>query len=359
MKTRAPVGAQFAVKAFGVQFQRRKVQALVRHKGDARQIWILRGDGLKTLVIFFVALAVTPIVAAGQFQFRNLDSKSIELTENGARVYVYNYGTMLKEGVAADRARCCYLHPVYAPTGVVVTDDFPEGELHHRGISWMWPVVVVDGKTYDLWAINGIFARFEKWERKKAGKHEAVLGFQDGWYVGERKVVQENVRIVVFPLANGRRDLNVTVALRSVRAQVTISGRPDHNKGYGGALEIRFAPRTDTKIRTSVQEDAPDSDRVPAAWAELTGNFGGKIVTTRVTEDASNPGAPNGWCLRHYGFVGVEYPGLELRRLDDGVPLTMRFRVELSSDASDAPLAGKPALVNARNGKASVLTDRR
>ena len=309
---------------------------------------------MKTLIFSLLALAVAPVVAVGQFQFHDLNSKSIELTEKGSPVFVYNYGTMLKEGTAPDRARCCYLYPVYAPDGVVVTDDFPKDHPHHRGISWMWPVVVVDGKTYDLWTIKGILDRFEKWERKKAGKDKAVLAFQDGWYVGDRKVVQENVEIVAHSIVDGSRDLDVTVTLHSVGAEVSIGGTHELDKGYGGGLEIRFAPRTDTKIRTAAQEDAPDSDRVPAAWAELTGNFGGKMATTRVTEDPSNPGAPNGWCLRHYGFLGVEYPGLELRRLDSKVPLTMKFRVSLSGSSSSASLAEKHVLVYTRNGKGYV-----
>jgi len=167
-------------------------------------------------------------------------------------------------------------------------------------------------------------------------------------------VVQENVEIVAHSLVEGRRDLDITVTLRSVGAEVVIGGTHDLNKGYGGALQVRFSPRTGTKIRTAAQDDAPDSDRVPAAWAELTGDFGGKITTTRVTEDPSNPGAPNGWCLRHYGFVGVEYPGLDLRRLDSQVPLTMKFRVSLSGSSPNAGLPAKRVLVYTRNGKGYV-----
>jgi type 1 glutamine amidotransferase len=306
---------------------------------------------LKTLFIFLIALAVAPVAALGQFQFHDVDSKSLELTEKGSPVFSFNYGIMLKEGTAADRARCCYLSPVYAPNGVAVTDDFPKDHPHHRGISWMWPVVVVDGKTYDLWTIKGILDHFEKWERKKAGKNQAELAYQGGWFVGDRRVAQENVEIVAHALADGRRDLDITVTLHSAGgAEVSIGGTHEHDKGYGGALEIRFAPRTDTKIRTAAAEDSPDSDRVPAAWAELTGNFDGKIATTRVTEDPSNPGSPNGWCLRHYGFVGVEYPALELRRLDSQVPLTMKFRVSLSGAPSSAGLPGKHVLVYTHNG---------
>jgi uncharacterized protein len=315
----------------------------------------MRDENLKALAMALIALMLAPIVAAGQFQLHDVNSKSVEVTDNGSPVFTFNYGTMLKEGMAPDRARCCYLYPVYAPNGVVVTDDFPRDHPHHRGISWMWPVVVVDGKTYNLWAIEGIHDRFEKWKSRRAGKNKAVLAVQDGWYVGERRVVQENVEIVAHSLVDGRRNLDITVALRSVGStEVEIGGTHEHDKGYGGGLEIRFAPRTETKIRTAAQEDAPNSDRLPAAWAELTGNFGGKIATTRVTEDPSNPGAPNGWCLRHYGFVGVEYPGLQLRRLDRKVPLSMKFRVSLWGSSASASLPDKRVLVYTHNGKGYV-----
>ena len=299
---------------------------------------------MRTLIISLLALIIAPAAALAQFEFRDLDSRSVELTENGAPVYVYNYGTMLKDGAAPDRARCCYLHPVYAPNGVVVTDDFPKDRPHHRGISWMWPVVVVDGQTYDLWTIKGIVAKFEKWRSKRVSSEWAELVVQNGWYIGDRKVVEENVAIVTVPASHGRRGIDITVALSSVGAQVDIGGSHELNKGYGGPLEIRFAPRTDTKIRTAAQEDAPDSDLVPAAWAELTGNFGGKIVRTHVQCAPNNPGLPNGWCLRHYGFLGVEYPGLELRRLSDNAPLVMGFSIELLAASSGAASPDKHAL---------------
>ena len=170
---------------------------------------------MKHLSIVLVLLGVST-TAWGQFRFRDLNANSLELVENGSPVFVYNYGMMLKKGVAEDRTRCCYLHPVYAPNGVVITDDFPEDHLHHRGINWTWPVVTVDGKTYDLWTIKGILARFEKWHRKEAGKDSAVLSFQDGWYVGERKVVEEEVTIVAHPAVTPH-DSRIRVGFGDVR----------------------------------------------------------------------------------------------------------------------------------------------
>jgi type 1 glutamine amidotransferase len=215
----------------------------------------------------------------------------------------------------------------------------------------MWPVVTVDGKTYDGWMLKGIAPRFEKWLAQETAGNRATLAFQDGWYVGERKVVEEEIRIVASPAANGRRDLDFTLTFRPIGADVSITGTSEGNKGYGG-FNLRFAPRTGTTIATAEHNDVPDSDLVPNAWAELAGDFGGKQTSARITIDPANPGAPNGWCLRHYGFLGVNFPGMKPYRLDAAAPLVLKFRVTLAGEATGT---NKPkVLVYTRNGKGYV-----
>ena len=282
---------------------------------------------MKPLIFISLSLAATS-AAWGEFRFRDIDSKSVELSENGAPVFVYNHGMMLKEGTAPDRTRCCYLHPVYAPNGAVITDDFPKDHPHHRGISWMWPDVSVEGKVYDLWTIKGMLAHFEKFERKEAGKDSAVLATQAGWFIGDRKVAEEHVEITAHPAQNGHRDLDFVVKLLATVPDVSIRGTDEGEKGYGG-FNIRFSPRTGTRLDTATLADSPDSDLKPNQWAELTGDFDGKKAGARITIDPSNPGSPNGWCLRHYGFLGVDYPGLQAAKLDTRTPVTMKFRVTL------------------------------
>ena len=101
--------------------------------------------------------------AAGPFEFRELTATSIQLFEAGKPVYVYNYGMTLKPGMAEDRRRACYLHPVWTPDGTVVTDDFPIDHPHHRGIYWAWPHVKIGSEDLDLWGIRGIHQKFVRW----------------------------------------------------------------------------------------------------------------------------------------------------------------------------------------------------
>ena len=114
-------------------------------------------------IALLLCIAALPLQAASPFQFRELTPSSLELSEDGKPVLVYNHGMILKEGVDEKFRRSSYIHPVYAPDGTVITDDFPKDHLHHRGICWSWPIVKFEGASYDVWAVQGMHQRFVRW----------------------------------------------------------------------------------------------------------------------------------------------------------------------------------------------------
>jgi hypothetical protein len=279
------------------------------------------------LLAFFLTAALW---AAGPFQFREVSPASLELTENGKPVFIYNHGLMRKQGVPEDRYRCCYLHPVYSPDGVVLTDDFPSDHYHHRGIFWTWPIVRIDGQQYDAWLIHGIRQKFVRWIARETGAQSARLGVENGWYVGGRKVVRETVEIRVHPAAAGQRQLDFTLHFEALDTPVVLQGEPTQQKGYGGFC-VRFAPREATIVTTDKGREARDTNMAPHPWARLDGTFAGHRAGLRIDDNTSNPGYPNGWCLRYYGFLGVNFPGNRAYTLQPGRPLVLKYKVTLFS----------------------------
>lgn len=265
---------------------------------------------------------IAPGTVAGAFAFADVGGTSLKLTRGGKPVYVYNYGMMLAPGAPTERRRSSYLHPIWAPNGVIVTDDFPADHYHHRGLSWMWPHVLIDGQDYDHWMVKGIQTRFIRWLAREAGADSARLAVENGWFTGARQVLREEVEVVADP-----DGLNLKLTFEAL-TPLAIGGTLDGNKGYGG-LSFRFAPRENTVIRTEAGREAKDTDRVPHPWAELEGDFANGRAAARIEIDPANPAYPNGWCLRHYGFLGVDFPGLKPLALSPGKPVTMRFRVKL------------------------------
>ncbi len=282
--------------------------------------------------------AALAVAAQSPFAFRDLDGRSLELAENGQPVFVYNYGMMLRPGNPEKSARSTYLHPVYLPDGRLITDDFNPDHPHHRGISWMWPVVVVDGQTYDLWTLGGIRQKFVRWTARETRRDGAVLGVENGWYIGERKVVKEQVEIRVEPARDGVRRLDFTLRFEAAEAGVEIAGTPDQNKGFGGFC-FRFAPRDGGQKKTVIRSEKgvaqKDGILEVHPWAQVEGSFQGRPGGGRVEDDPANPGYPNGWLMRHgFGFLNVSYPGLKPIRLAPGKPLALKYRVTLYAGAA-------------------------
>ena len=82
----------------------------------------------------------------------------------------------VERGAPADRNRCCYVHPLYAPNGVMLTDDFPVDHYHHRGVFWVWPIVNVDGERRDLWLMNASASASAEWIAKETGEKDGAAG---------------------------------------------------------------------------------------------------------------------------------------------------------------------------------------
>jgi hypothetical protein len=242
------------------------------------------------------------------------------LFEGGRPVFAYNEGMQLAPGVPEDRRRCCYVHPLYAPNGVVVTDDFPADHYHHRGLFWAWPVVSVGKETYDLWLMKGI-----RQESVAVRTEGGVLTAENRWIAGGKAVVREHVRLEALPASGGSRELRVELRLEAVDEPVVLEGSHDAGKSYGG-VNVRFAPREGTVIRADGALVAKDEDLVPHTWAELEASYGGKRAALRITSEQG----PQQWCLRHYGFVGAAYPGRGGKvTIGRGKSVELRYVVQL------------------------------
>lgn len=273
-----------------------------------------------------LALSASAARAAEGFHFAPVSDKSLGLWEGDRPVLVYNHGVMSQPGVPADRNRSTYVHPLYGLDGEVLTDDFPEDHYHHRGLFWAWPHVRVGPQHYDLWTLKGIEQRFEKWLVREANARGAVLGVENGWFVGGRKVVQEQVWLRVRPATRDERNLDVELVLTPLQEPLTLQGAED--KSYGG-LTLRFAPRRDTVITTPRGQGPEDLQVARLPWADLSARFAGREQPSgaAIFIAPDHPDYPPEWLTRHYGALCVGWPGVVAKTFQPGETVPCRYRV--------------------------------
>jgi len=302
-----------------------------------------------TLALLLAAWAAPLAEPQPSFSFREVRPGALELSDGGKPVFVYNFGMVLAKGFPAGMKRSCYLHPVYSPGGVLLTDDFNPNHPHHRGISWMWPEVTVGGKKGDIWTVKGFQQRFVGWKAREAAGGVARLAVENGWFDGQRKFVKEEVEILTHAVSDGRRVLEFKLRLEAADQPVQVAGTPEGKKGFGGFC-FRFAPRDGGARKTIIRTDRGilEKDGVLARhpWAEISGSFQGRTAGARVEDAPTNPGYPhNGWLMRHgFGFLNCSYPALETITLQPGKPLELQYKVILfdgSEEMSASRIASK------------------
>jgi len=265
------------------------------------------------------------------FRFRDVDENSLGLWDGDRPVLVYNHGVITDAKIPEKdtrRSRACYVHPLYGLNGEVLTDDFPKDHYHHHGIFWSWPHVGIDGREYDLWVYNNIQQKFVRWICRETGPVAAVLGVENGWFVGTKKVMIERVWLRAYRAAGGERSLDLEFAWVPVDRPITLRGA--EGKSYGG-LNLRYAVRKEKETVITVpsgrtKEDLPDT---PLAWADLSARFAGAAGRSgaAIFVDPAHPDFPPTWLTRHYGILCVGWPGVKARTFAPGTAIRLNYRV--------------------------------
>jgi hypothetical protein len=269
------------------------------------------------------------------FRFADVNESSVGLWEGEHPILVYNHGILRREEYSPRFDRSGYVHPLYGLDGEVLTDDFPRDHPHHRGLFWAWAHVRVGEKESSPWHVQGIRSQFVRWLHRDASATAAVLGVENGWYNGDSKVVTERVWLRIYPACGDERAIDVDLTLTAETSPVVIWGAAE--KSYGG-MTVRFGPRKKTTITTAAGQSMEDLNLAHLAWADLTAQFPGASGRSgaALLLDRSHPHIPPTWITRHYGCLGVGWPGIEPVTLEPGQPVRCRYRVLIHRGQVDA-----------------------
>jgi hypothetical protein len=301
------------------------------------------------------------VAAASPFRFEQVDDCTLQCMEGERQIYAYNHGTITGKHVPETdhrRTRSSYVHPVWGLDGEILTDDFPKDHYHHHGVFWTWPHVGVGGEEYDLWAGNNIHDRFVRWLARKTGPGGALLGVENGWFVGERKVMVEKVWIRAAcrtskesPAGEGRA-LDFEFCWIPVDRPITLWGAG--GKSYGG-MTMRFGPQTDTQITVSSGKTTEDLKEAPLAWADMSARFAGRDTFSgaAILVHPTHPDYPPTWLTRHYGVLCVGWPGVHSQTFEPGVPIRTSYRVWVHRESSEDELTRAYSLYAVTTGRIS------
>ena len=297
------------------------------------------------LAIPVIGLALTACVTPDEFTFEERDG-GLHLSEGDRPVLVFNCDDVEppegREGVA----RNGYIHPLYDPVGVPLTDDFPPDHPHHRGVFLAWPRITVLDEQVDVWHLRGIRPEFEEWGPREVTRDSASFEASQLWTLDDgTDAARARLRYRVHASDDSGRliDLHATVT-NLTEETLTLRGS---GAAYGG-LNVRIdGERPDVIITTAEGRLDGDANEIdpPSPWADhSTRSSEGRPHTgVALFQHPENPGFPaRHWTLRRYGFLGAAWPGDESHEIAPGESLDMRYRLFIHrGTAEDAGVANR------------------
>lgn len=247
--------------------------------------------------------------------------------------------------------RGAYIHPLHAPCGAVVTDDFPADHLHQRGLFFAWTKTQIgsgaDEVHPDFWNLGSGTGRIRAVKSEGSTREGETQQFraEHVWEAcrGEKwePVLDETWEVVVHAPRFADRnapDAAYLIDLTSRQTPRVALELPAYR--YGG-ISVRGArgwipPDSGMKVLTSEGKDHATADRTKARWVDVSGPVEGKTCGVALLEHPSNVRAPNPLRVPpeypYYVFVPEQVEGLTLAA---GKLYTFRYRLVVHNGAAD------------------------
>lgn len=199
---------------------------------------------------------------------------------------VLQYNATLKECPVPGFTECRrsgFIHPLYAPSGTVVSDDFPPEHAHQHGIMFAWVDTEFRGRVIDFW--NSM---------KKLGitKHVETLGCSSGPVFAELRVrirhealskdgenqaaLDEIWRVRVY---NSVEPFIIDIeSVQTCASDAPLKIRQYHYGGmaFRGARQWSFGKAT---FLTSLGDNRESGNHTRPLWTAITGKIDGRDYT--------------------------------------------------------------------------------
>ena len=285
------------------------------------------------LVIIYFSLVLACAQKKNEWSIEE-SSEGILIKEKADKVLFYQ---RVPKSLDGKFERSNYIHPLYGIDGNVLTEDFPEDHLHHRGIFWVWHQNYVGNKSVgDAWAIENF-----SWEvihaRATTSDNGVLLKTTVHWKSplwldtdGKQKAfATEKARIEAFSKEENYRVIDYTIEITALEDSLSIGGSEDE-KGYSG-FSWRIKLPDDVNFEGNNGKVEPTKLAIDAgSWMNLSGSLsqeGLKEGVIVVSHD-SNPYHPQPWILRNKrSMQNAAFPGREKYFIPKNKPLILKYRM--------------------------------
>lgn len=228
------------------------------------------------------------------------EAKRLVVKYSGRELIGFQTAPELPEGVKPVFARAGYIHPVYTPSGTLVTDDYPSDHYHHHGVWAAWTKTEFEGRHPDFWNVADGTGRVdfvgvgETWNGLVHGGFTSRQRYVDVKATPEKAALEDEWEVTVYRDIRGAKTYTV---FDLVATQWTSGSSPLKLEEYRyGGVGVRGHREWKDKSKffflTSEGKDRSNGNATRGRWCHLGGAVGGKTVGITTFDHPSNLRAP-------------------------------------------------------------------
>jgi hypothetical protein len=326
--------------------------ALVRAPNGTRVPSQMQGDGKVAFKLKALKAGAQAIYLAEEQESTDPSGKGgvlavqtpdgVKLTLDGKPILSYQTQRQpSRKAIAPAYSRNGYLHPLYSPAGVVVTDDYPEDKPYQHGIWSGWQKVESKASHPDFWDTSlgkgrvatesvtplwggplcGGFESHQFFTDRDA--HSGTTVLREGWTVNAFRDASRAPYFVVDLQSSQEATDGQVILGENPFGGITMRG----NRDWQGADKSLFL--------TSEGQERGKAQGKSARWCYLGGKSNGKLAGVAILSHPQNGGEPEAV------FIDPEYPVMGFAPTKSG-PITVLPGKPLKLQYRFVVLDGKP-----------------
>lgn len=186
----------------------------------------------------------------------------------------------LPPGVSEAYSHGAYLHPLFSPSGRIVTANSPPDHLHQRGVFFAWTKTEFEGRHPDFWNMrkdqSGRFTgevRFAALERFSGGPVQGAFKsrhrFIDHTSGTEKDALTETWEVAVSRVPGAH--LVDLISTQQTAGEIPLKLPKYHYGGLGVRGAASWNPVDQSTMLTSTGADRKSGDNSKAKWVHLGG----------------------------------------------------------------------------------------
>jgi len=229
-----------------------------------------------------------------------------------------------------------YLHPIYTPSGKLVTDDFPTNHVHHHGIWMPWTKTEFEGRSPDFWNMGEGKGRVEFsslgkiQEENGRAKLGAMHRFVDLTVQPPKVALNELWDITVSSASEGKPRYIIDFVSTQVCATDSPLKLPKYH--YGGfGFRGNWAWNGGNELSAMTSEGETDRKKINESrvkWGWIGGKVDGQVAGVTILCHPSNFGFPQPVRLHpsepFFCYAPQQLGDMEIK---PGGPYASRYRI--------------------------------